>query len=186
MTHLGIVRDRADARWLPSRSRYALARLIAYLRARRSPPAEVRGMILPIDRDQNAAEIYSVAAWMFLTTSCYAGELLARRTAPAVAALAAAPLALLLLHAAVAINGFVVMPLAGAVLRRRSSNHTGAASTNLMLLFFAATAYFATVESWVRFAAWTAIVVAGLNTFAAVVLHLIHDSVDALERRCAT
>ena len=56
---MNVVVDRPDGRWLPSRHRFALARLIGYLRLRRAKAAvrHSEHLILPIDRDQTAAEI---------------------------------------------------------------------------------------------------------------------------------
>src|ERR1043166_10136563 len=70
---VNVVFDRPDARWLPSRHRVALARLIAYakLRGARADAKNAEHLILSIDRDQTAAEMNVVAIWVFLTTTCY-------------------------------------------------------------------------------------------------------------------
>ena len=61
-----IVRDRADARWLPSRFNFALFRLFAYLRLRASRPESRPGLILSIERHQSAAENYIVCIAMIV------------------------------------------------------------------------------------------------------------------------
>src|SRR5947209_12351661 len=49
------------------------SRLLAYaaLRRARGAAQTVEHLVLPIDRDQTAAEMGGTAIWVFITTSCY-------------------------------------------------------------------------------------------------------------------
>src|SRR4051794_11468283 len=72
-----IQRPQATVGWIPSRRRYALFRLAAYLRLLRTPPERRildETKVLAIDRDQSTAETYSVAALVWLTFSCFIAE----------------------------------------------------------------------------------------------------------------
>ncbi|MBV8546295.1 MAG: hypothetical protein JO088_16250, partial [Acidobacteria bacterium] len=66
---MNVVADKPEAHWLPSRHRFALSRLIAYakLRRARAIAKNAEHLILPIDRDQTAAEMNGVALWVFFT-----------------------------------------------------------------------------------------------------------------------
>src|SRR5688500_10333131 len=75
---LKIVRDRLDARWLPSRFRFAIFRLIAYVVFRLTRQKEERGIVVVIDRDQSAIENYSVAAVVMLVVTSFAYAALTR------------------------------------------------------------------------------------------------------------
>jgi len=163
-----IVRGRAEARWLPSRHHFALARLFAFLRMRGAKPQPREGLMLVVDRDQTAAEHHCVSLWIVATVACYiAATLLA--SWPIAAAF---PLAFVL--AAVAIEVPVVS--IGLLVPARANG------TVLMALLVAAAAYFATQRSWVRFAAWQFLAVVALNALAAVIVFLLRGPIARLER----
>ena len=71
---MNVVVNRPEARWLPSRHRFALAQLIAFARLRRGEQQVANGpdhLILSANRDQSAAESYAVAVWVFVTVAAY-------------------------------------------------------------------------------------------------------------------
>lgn len=179
-----LIRDRSEARWLPSRHRYAIGRLAGFVRTRRAKPSRQPGLLLPLDRDQTAAEIHAVALWVVITLSCYATEMLSRRWSPAAAAAAGIVAAIMALQIAVVASGSIVMPLWNAVSGRRSTNNIEANSAVILSAMLGASVYFATLPGWVRFVAWTALGIAIVNAAAAVALWMIRGSVEELERRC--
>ena len=69
-----IVRDRADARWLPSRFHFALFRLFAYTRLRSSRPQPQPGLMLAIDRYQSAAENHIMSIVMTVVVASFFGS----------------------------------------------------------------------------------------------------------------
>src|SRR5687768_12212735 len=104
------VRDRPDARWLPSRFRYAISRLIAFALIRRSRPREAWGLVLVVDRDQSATEYYVISIWLLLTVSCYVGAVLSPVTNSVVAAIVAIPIASLIIEAPIYLSA-AAMPV---------------------------------------------------------------------------
>src|SRR4051794_21762234 len=66
------IRNRPEARWLPSRHRFALFRLYALLRLVSAKPEQTEAeLVLPIERDQSAHEQYAVALWIYVTAVAY-------------------------------------------------------------------------------------------------------------------
>jgi FtsH-binding integral membrane protein len=173
------VRDRADARWLPSRFRYALFRLAAFGIIRRSRPREASGLVLVIDRDQSASEYYVISVWLLLTVSCYVGACLSRITNGVVAAIAAIPLASLLIEA-VYLSGAAMPALMAAGIRQERSLRV--ASMMLYGLLILAAAYFVLAESWVRYVAISFLVIVAVNAIAAVVVWSLRRRIADLER----
>ena len=163
-----VVRDRADARWLPSRHRFALFRLFAFLRLRNAKPERREGLMLVVDRDQTAIEHHGISLWIVLTATCYVAATL----------FAAWPVALALPVAFVVAAGAVEVPmvLAGLVVPSRVN------SVLLMSILIAAAAYFATQRTWVRFAAWQFLALVALNAVAAMIVFLLRGSIARLER----
>src|SRR6476620_7699211 len=102
---MNVVVDRPEARLLPSRHRFALARLIAYVRLFRARPAanQPEHLILPIDRDQTAAEMNGIAIWVFVTTTCYFAAALP--LAFWLAVIVAIPLAAIAIHLPIVVGG---------------------------------------------------------------------------------
>jgi hypothetical protein len=175
---LNVAVDRAEARLLPSRHRFALARLIAYLRLLRRPPAgaQPEHLILAIDRDQTAIEMNCVAAWIMATTTCYVAALL-----PVVlplSILAAIPIAAILIHVPIVPGGALLRLMLG------DGDHVKIVSVITMVLLLIASSYFATVATWPRFVACFFVAVFIVNSIAAVLLWLMRDRVRAAEERC--
>ena len=165
------VRDRADARWLPSRFRYAAFRLMAYVIARRVKPREQRGLVLVIDRDQSAIEHYGIAAFVLLTVSSYITAALSVRYHAAIILIAAVPLAALALE----------LPLYLHALTFPGKHAIRFHSVFLWVLLTAAALYFATWQTWVRFPARAFLLVLGLNGVSALILRLLRGRIAALE-----
>ena len=165
------VRDRAEARWLPSRFRHATFKLLAYAILRRSKPRQQRGLVLIIDRDQSALEHYTLAAYGLATASCYVAAVLSIRYHAALVLIASLPLAALAIET----------PL---YLHCLTASHKRAIALHTLLswvLLTAAAAYFATWQNWVRIPARLFLVVLGINGASAFVLRLLRGRIAAAE-----
>lgn len=173
------VRNRADARWLPSRFRYAIFRLIAFGVIRRSRPREASGLVLVIDRDQSASEYYAISVWLLLTVSCYVGAGLSRVTNGVVAAIAAIPLASLLIEV-VYLSGAAMPSLGAAGIRHEHSLRL--ASIMLYALLFVTAVYFTLSQSWVRYVAISFLIIVAVNAIASVVVWSLRRRIAELER----
>lgn len=174
------VRDRAEARWLPSRFRYALFRLVAFGIIRRSRPKEACGLVLVIDRDQSASEYYVISVWLLLTVSCYVGAGLSPVTNGVVAAIAAIPLASFLIEA-IYLSGAAAMSALGAGGIRQEHSLRVASMMFYGLLILTAT-YFVLAESWVRYVAISFLVIVAVNAIAAVVVWPLRRRIAELEK----
>jgi hypothetical protein len=163
-----VIRDRADARWLPSRHHFALFRLFAFLRMRSAKPEPRPGLILVVDPDQTAAEHHGISLWIVSTVTCYVAATL----------FATWPAALALPVAFVVAAGAIEVPvvLGGLALPSRGN------SLLLMVLLIAVAAYFATQRTWVRFAAWQFLALIALNAVAAMIVFLLREPIARLER----
>lgn len=157
-----LVRDREDARWLPSRFQFALFRLAAFLRLRATPPQPRSGIILMIDRHQSAFENYAVSIWMVVTIAAYFAFELPQLW----------PLALL--FALMTLQ--VVVVVSGLIMRSIRAN-----SIAMMLLFLLASAHYARANTWVRFAGWQVLALAALNAFAAVIVFALRGAIAKRE-----
>lgn len=173
-----LVRGRADARWFPSRHNAALFRLIAYLKLRRARP-EPCDAILIIDRHQSAMETWLVTSWVTATLACYLAATLFVELHPALALPVSLPIAVALLEVPAIVSALTIAPLWNA-----TTNGTDGIRVNsfvVMLLFVAASAYFATRATWVRFVAWQFLALLALNAIAAVIVFALRNAIARLE-----
>jgi ABC-type transport system involved in cytochrome bd biosynthesis fused ATPase/permease subunit len=155
-----VVRDRDDARWLPSRFHHGLFRLFAFVRMYGTAPRERRGIMLAIDPDQSTGEQYAIALWTTATVSCFFAAFL-----PLAVAIVLAPLALLI-------------PL--FIFSRGLRFH----SILFMTLISIAAAYFAMKPIWIRYVAWQFLALMALNAIAALIMLPLRGQVRKMEERC--
>ncbi len=160
-----VVRERADARWLPSRHRFALFKLLAWTRFRSSGPKPQAGLALGIDRDQSAIENYTVAAWIMASASCFTFALLDRVLLSAAAAVLAP------FVAAAVLQVFVVAP--GFVKAWRNRDNTGLNSFVTITAITVTAIYFAQSDQWVRIIAWLFLASLAMNAIASLVTRLL-------------
>lgn len=174
-----IVRDRAEARWFPSRHNFALFRLAAYLCLRRARP-EQRGGILVIDRHQSTMETWLVMSWVTLTFACYLATTLFVDWHIALALPVSLPLAIVLLEVPAILSALTIAPLFESIAGART-NGFRVNGVVIMLLFSAASAYFARHPSWIRFVAWQFLALLALNAIAAMIVFPLRHSIARLE-----
>jgi hypothetical protein len=173
------VRNRADARWFPSRHNFALFRLAAYLCLRRARPEQHDGILI-IDRHQSATETWLVMSWVTLTFACYLAATLFVDWHIALALPVSLPLAIVLLEVPAILSALTIAPLFHSIARNRV-NDFRVNGVVLMLLFSAASAYFALHPTWVRFVAWQFLALLALNAVAAVIAFPLRHSIARLE-----
>jgi len=176
---VNVIVDHPEARLLPSRHRFALTRLIAYVRLLRARPSANRPehLILPIDRDQTASEMNGIAIWVLVTTTCYFAAVLP--LALPLAVILATPLAAIAIHLPIVVGGPIIRLIIG------DGDHVKIVSVITMALLLIASSYFAVSPAWARFAAWLFFAVLILNSAAAVIVWLLRNSIRAAEKRCA-
>jgi hypothetical protein len=175
---LNVAVDRPEARWFPSRHRFAMMRLIALLRLRRSRAVieSPEHLILSIDRDQTASEMYGIALWVVATTACYIAALLPLWLPLSI--VAAIPLAAVAVHLPIVIGGPLLRILIG------DGDHINIISAITMGLLLIASSYFAMTTTWARFPAWLFFAILILNCTAAIILWMLRGRVQAAEERC--
>lgn len=175
---LNVAIDRPDARWLPSRHRFAVARLIGFILLGRARSAEEgpEHLILSIDRDQTAVEMHLTAVWVFATTACYIAALLP--VALPLSIVLSIPLAAVAIHLPIVLGGPILRALTG------DGDHIKLVSVITMGLLLMASSYMATTQTWARFVAWLFFAILFLNCAAAVILWMLRGSVQAAEERC--
>lgn len=175
------IRDRAEARWLPSRHHFALFRLGAFLRLRVAQPRVQQGLLLTVDRHQSQFEHYSLSAWVALTVTCFtAGTLFASRHFAFALALAV-PVTLVLLQVTVVGSGLLVDLISG-VTGLKGDDPASASSFLMMALFLSTAAWLATSRTWVRWVAWQVLALVALNALAAVLVFFLRAPIERLER----
>ena len=175
---LNVAIDRPEARRLPSRHRFALARLIAFARlgnARRAVK-QPEHLILPINRDQSAMEMHCIATWVFATTTCYISVALPLPLLLSI--LLSIPLAAIAIHLPIVIGGPILRLLIG------DGNHIKIVSVTTMSLLMIVSCHVATTTTWARLVAWLFLAILIINSVAAAVLWLLRNTIQAAEERC--
>jgi hypothetical protein len=164
---MNVVHDHPAAKWLPSRHRFALPRLVAYTMLECGGKAatfeDVDHIILSIDRDQSTIENYGASIWYLTALTCFIAAFV-----PLVLAL---PIALIVVEIPIYAFG---LPFGN----RRIT------SAGYLLCGAGAALYFATQPSWMRFVAYAFLGVMALNAIASVIMWLLRHRVRAAEERC--
>lgn len=170
---MNVVRDRDQARWMPSRHHFALTKLIAMLAMRNTTHRESPlRRIYAIERDQSTLENYSIALWLYITGTAYLLEV-----TPPITWIVIPWIAGFIVHLPCFIIG-VIANRFGAVDNRKLNG------VSTMALLIISSSYFATLSSPVRFIAWFALGIVALNAIAAVVMWMLRGTAAAMERRC--
>jgi hypothetical protein len=176
-----MVRGRAEARWLPSRHRFALFRLWAYARLRGARPEPDPNVMLMVNPDQSATEVFTTSSWVSLTTSAYIAAELAESWPLAIAIASAIPLAMAAVQIPLYVCGTLILPTMPTIARTRPNALAAINSVVTWIALLLAASYYATKSSWARFAAWQFLAVVALNAVAATILFLLRKRVAALE-----
>lgn len=157
------MRDRAEARWLPSRYRFSIFKVIAWMAYRGADVEERPGLVLAIDRDQTALENYTVAVFVVITGTCFIAASL-----PFLPWVLSAIIGLF--TTAVILQVLVCLPIGPRASRWR--NNVDLKSFITMFILTVAAAWYAAASTWVRIVAWTFVGVLVINGLAFIVTHL--------------
>ncbi len=174
-----IVRDRRDARWLPSRFHFALFRLYAYVRLRAAKPEPAPGLILSIDRDQSAAENFLTTICIVFVAGCDFAAWFERSMSTPLAYAAGILAAVLAIQALVTGGGALIT----VVVRTGVRTAANLISVLLMVLMITAGAAVAASDSSARYIAGGFLVLVAMNAAAAVATFLLRNRIAEQERR---
>ena len=187
-----MLRDNPAARWFPSRRRFGLGKLIAFVALRRhcarpqlqsaptggSPPHRV----LAIDRDQDAMEIYSVAILRFAVTTCFVASFLPM-PAP-LAILLAVLLDPLLTLIPCFIIGSLFMPRWTAWRKGETVNFQSENGAFHMTLAIATSVGLVWRNGWARPVGALFLVIVMINALASIAVRILRTAIAQLEERC--
>lgn len=182
-----IERPQAAVPWVPSRYRYALFRLAAFVRLTRTPPeacTPADTKVLAIDRDQSTGEAYATAMLVWLTTSAFTAHLLSSRLVLAAAIVLAIPIAIVAFSAAIVLVGLTITPILHLLGLPRGPSNIATNSAVILIAIALAASYFATLAGWVGVIAWIFLTCVAANGIAAIILFAIRGRVRAEEMRC--
>ena len=145
-----IVRERTEARWLPSRFRYATFKLYAYAHLRAARPNKVPGVVLVINRDQNPIETSLLSAGICIMTYCFLFSVFSavmNDVPAATVALIATPVVIEVVVLGIGVLALLLTPKApgGVVFRTSDLN-----SFVILVLLTIAASYLALDPAWVR------------------------------------
>jgi hypothetical protein len=168
-----MVRDCPQAKWFPSRHRFALFRLLSLVRAKFSKPPkmDVDHLLLAIDPDQSAVEHYIITLLIIITLTCYFSSMVAWPIAFLIAATA--------IQACIVVGGLVVRGATSEIHLKRNSFF-------LMTAIVATSLYFAMQTSSARYVAWFFLGMVSLNALSWLILRILRNTVRELEAQCAS
>ena len=179
-----MVRDRGDARWLPSRFNFALFRLIAYLRLRTSDPESRPGIALSIERHQSATENFMVAACVLVLWIAFSAVMLDSVMPFPLACIVAFPAAALIVHLVpMCLIGLLVVPAARKITSHAALDNIAISSVIMIILTIAAAAVLAAGTSPVRYVGTAFLFLTAINALASVVVFTMQRSIAETERR---
>lgn len=170
--------DCPEARWLPSRHRFALARLIALIALRREkrPVPLNQRLVVPIDRDQSSLENYAISFWLMTTLTSYLLVLFR----PALWILTPF-LAAVLIQIPFYFSGLLVAPVLRAITGKLSEKNHRLNTISLFATFALVSAWFAWTLTWARFVAYFFFAVLAANALAFVVMLALRGVVRRIE-----
>jgi hypothetical protein len=176
------VRDRADARWLPSRFDFALFRLFAYFRLKTTKPEPKPGLVLAIERHQSAIENYLIAICVWFVIAAFLASILASTLPLSAACLIALPAAGVLVSVEIVVMGVAVGPLVRKLFRL--SDEAGVAVNSIVTGAFAflCAVLLATGNSPLRPIGFAYLFLLAANVIASIVVFLMRGRFAALER----
>jgi hypothetical protein len=178
-----VVRDRGDARWLPSRFHFALFKLFAYFRLRIAKPEPRPGVVMTIDPHQSALENYIVAVSVLLVTTCFTASLFAASMPFGAACIVAIPVTAVMIHVPIVFFGTVISPMIRRVTGLSDEGAIAINSAILMTVTIAAATMLAAGASPLRGIGTLFLLLAGANAIAAVAVFMMPSAMAAAETR---
>lgn len=177
-----IVRDRADARWLPSRFNFALFKLFAFARLKMAKPEPQPGLALAIERNQSAAENYAVTIVVFIVLAAFVASLLATSLPFGTACLVAVPTTAVLINVQVVGVGAILIPFVRKLTRSRPEIGIALNSAITAMFVTAAAAFLAVSDSSVRHFGTAFLILIAANAVAAIIVFVLQRPIADAER----
>jgi hypothetical protein len=184
--------EHLEGRWLPSRFRYALFRLAAFVILRkvaaRHPSSSERRHVFVIDRDQNPIESFTLSLFLVVWISaCAAVALPHRHALNAIPAAGWFVILLFLTPVAIQIVLYIIAGLRAALRRAgvplADANYEIQTAAFLLLMVAAATLASLSRRPALSALGWIWLALLGFNCVAAIVMRLLATSVSAVEAR---
>ena len=177
-----VVRNRRDARWLPSRFHFALFRFFAYLRLRTARPEPAPGLVMAVERHQSASENYLVAICVFIVATSFVVTLLNLTMSLPAAWVIAVPATAIIIPLSVPFLAYVIMPIVRKIVPFRADN-LAANSVVIMSITIGAAIFVLLSRSPLRYVAGTFLLLVALNAAAAALMFFLRDSIAGAERQ---
>lgn len=177
------VRDRAEARWLPSRFDFALFRLFAYIRLKRSRPEPKPGLVLAIQRHQGAIEAYLICILVFVVLASFVASLLATMMPFGAACALALPVAAVYINAQIVFTGAIIAPIVRKIIRTDREIGIVVNATLWTIVIVGAACLLAVSESPLRHVGTFFLAAIAANAIASLIVFSMQRSFVELERR---
>lgn len=177
-----VVRDRADARWLPSRFDFALFRLLAYFRLKTLKPEPRAGIVMSVERHQSAAETYTVSMLVFAVLTSFVASMIATALPLGSACVLAVPATAVLISVQIVLTGVAVTPVVRRIMRLDGKFRQAVNGVVLSAIAITAAVLLTLGTSPLRHVGTVYLAVIGTNAVASVVVFLMQGSIAAAER----
>lgn len=178
---MNAVRDRADARWLPSRFDFALFRLFAYFRLRTMKPEPQAGLVLAIDRHQSTIENCLISIWVWVVISAFLASIISPTLPLGAACVIALPAAGALVSVEIVVVGMAI-PVVRKVLRLSDQSDVGVNSVLVGAMAVASAVLLTMGSSPLRYIGAAYLVLLATNVVASIAVFLMKSRFAALER----
>ncbi len=178
-----VVRDRAEARWLPSRFDFALFRLFAYIRLRRTRPEPRPGIALAVERHQSALENFLVPVVGLIVLAAFIATLIDESLPLGTACALALPAAAMLMNVQVLVVGVLLIPIVSRLPRRQAETGQAVNSFIMLVVVIGAATLLSVDPSPLRRIGTAFLLLAGANAVAFVCLLLLQRSIAEAEAR---
>ncbi|HEY8712052.1 MAG TPA: hypothetical protein VIM68_04220 [Thermoanaerobaculia bacterium] len=179
-----VIRDRADARWLPSRFDFALFRLFAYFRLRTMRPEPKQGIALSVERHQSAIENYLIPLCVLVVIAAFMASLIASMLPLEAAFLIALPATAVLITAQMVLTGLAITPLVRKLPGMTGASRITVNAAVLSAMAITAAALLAASATPLRHIGTAYLMLLAANALASVVVFLMRRRIADLERRC--
>lgn len=179
---MNAVRDRADARWLPSRFDFALFRLIAYVRLKTMKPEPEPGLVLAIDRHQSAIENYLITICVWAVIAAFLASLIATTLPLSAAFLIALPATGVLVSVEIVVMAVAITPLVRRLFRLSDAAGVAVNSIVIGAMATASAAMLASGSSPLRPVGTAFLYLLAANVVSSVVVFLMQRKFVDLER----
>ena len=168
---------------MPARFHLSLFRLFAYFQLKSAAPEPKPGIVLAIERHQDAAENYLDGLCTLIVIAAYIASLLASTFPLATAIAIALPATVLFISANVVFTGFLIAPIFRRFIRSEDEPGIVVNSAVWMIITVACATLLTVSPSPLRHIGTIYLLLVAANAAAAVIVLLMQRSFADLERR---